>query len=170
MSDSNGNGTEPQDTPASEFRRVREQGERITIPSTGRVVRMRVVKPAYLLRLGKIPDPLAELVMGILYGTLKAGDWQKFFALPERREQTIDMLESLRVVCTAALVHPCVVDEPSADDEIHIDDLEDGEQRYIFDLALREATGLSRFRAQQESNLDAVEQVENDAVPAEQPV
>lgn len=170
MAELNGNGTEPQDTPAAEFRRVREQGERITIRTTGRVVRMRVVKPAYLLRLGKIPDPLAELVMGILYGTLKAGDWQKFFALPERLEQTLDMLESLRIVCTAALVHPRIVDEPSAADEMHIDDLEDGEQRYIFDLAFREATGLSRFRAQQESGLDAVEQVENDAVPTEQPV
>lgn len=148
---------------------MREQGERITIRSTGRVVRMRVVKPAYLLRLGKIPNPLAELVMAILHGTLKREDWQKFFALPERMEQTVEMLESLRVVCTAALVHPRVVDEPSADDEIHIDDLEDGEQRFIFDLALMEATALSRFRLQQETGVEPVADEPGDEQPTEQP-
>lgn len=156
-----------QETPAAEFRRVREQGERITIRSTGRVVRMRVVKPAALLRLGKIPNPLSELVMSILHGTLKREDWQKFFALPERIEQELEMLESLRVVCTAALVYPHVVDEPQSDDEIHIDDLEDGEQRFIFDLALMEATALSRFRLQQEAGVEPVGDSTGDEQPTE---
>lgn len=169
MSEATSNGDLGDVTPASEFRRVREQGERITIPSTGRTVRMRVVKTANLLRLGKIPDPLAELVIKTLYGQMTREQYANFFELAERKEHAADMLESLRVVCTAALVHPRIVDVPEGDDEIHIDDLEDGEQRYIFDLALLEATDLSRFRVQQEERLVAVAQVAVNEVQTEQP-
>lgn len=164
---SSGNGADLPVTPAAEFRRVRTQGEKITIPSTGRIVRMRTVKPAYLLRLGKIPDPLAELVIRLLYGQLTNEQYQAFFDLQERKEHAVDLAESLRVVCTAALIDPVIVDEPQAGNEIHIDDLEDGEQRYIFDLALLEATALSRFRQQQAANVDVVSPSEVHAEQAE---
>lgn len=154
------NGADLPVTPAAEFRRVREQGEKITLKPTGRIVRMRTVKPAYLLRLGKIPDPLAELVIRILHGQITDAQYRAFFDLSERKEHALELTESLRVVCTAALVSPRVVDEPQADDEIYIDDLEDAEQRYIFDLALLEATALSRFRLQQESHVEPVPQSE----------
>lgn len=148
----------PTVTPASEFRRVREQGEIVTIRSTGRVVRMRVVKPSALLKLGDIPDPLAELVMRIMFGQITNEEYAEFFALQERKERAVELAESLRVVCTAALIEPRIVDDPQADDEIHIDDLEDAEQRFIFDLALLEATGLSRFRARQAQDVEPVAQ------------
>lgn len=165
----NGNGAEPlaNVTSAAEFRRVREQGEVITLPSTGRKVRMRVVKPSHLLRLGKIPDPLSDLVVKILFGPITTAEYDAFFSLDERKGHALDMVESLRVVCTAALLEPRIVDNPQADDEIHIDDLEDGEQRQIFDLALLEATGLSRFRERQEATLDTVAENEGDAQQAE---
>ena len=154
-------------TSAAEFRRVREQGEVITIPQTGRVVRMRVVKPAALLRLGTIPDPLSDLVIHILYGKVTHAEYESFFELKERKEQAVDLADSLRVVCTAALIEPRIVDEPQADDEIHIDDLEDSEQRFIFDLAMLEATGLSRFRQRQASDVEPVAPEQELALPAE---
>jgi hypothetical protein len=93
-------------------------------------------------------------VIGILYGQLSSEQYAQFFTLGERKDQVLDLLESLRIVCTAALIDPKIVDEPLADNEITIDDLEDTEQRYIFDLALLEATALSRFREQQEQEAD----------------
>lgn len=155
---------EPAPTPAAEFRRVREQGETITLPTTKRVVQMRTVKPAALLRLGKIPDPLSELVMRILYGQMSSEEYKAFFALPERKEQALELSESLRVVCTAALIHPRLVDEPG-DDEIHIDDLEDSEQRYIFDLALLEASELRRFRRRQAQDVGDVADEQEPELP-----
>jgi hypothetical protein len=162
-----GNGADLPVTPAFEFRSVRERGEKITIKSTGRIVRMRTVKPAYLLRLGKIPDPLSELVMGILYGKITSAQYEAFFDIAERKENAVELTESLRIVCTAALVEPRIVDDPQADNEIHIDDLEDREQRYIFDLALLEATDLSRFRRQQETDVEPVSQSETNEQQAE---
>lgn len=143
----------PSVTPAYEFRRVREEGEIITIPSTGRRVRIRTVKPAALLRLGKIPDVLATFVMRSLYGQVTNEEYERFFSMPERMEHAMELAESLRVICTAALIEPRIVEAPQAEDEIHIDDLEDREQRYLFDLALMEASDLRRFREQQEADL-----------------
>lgn len=146
---------------------MREQGEIITIPKTGRVVQLRAVKPAALLRLGKIPDPLSELVIRILYGQLTDEEYERFFNLPERMEQALDMAESLRVVCTAALVYPRIVDEPQADDEIQIDDLDDAEQRYLFELAFLEASDLTSFRERQTRRLESVAEDEDHTPPAE---
>lgn len=158
---SSGNGADLPVTLAGEFRKMREQGEKITLP-TGRIVRMRVVKPSYLLKLGKIPDFLSELVIQILYGKITDEQYKAHFAPNERKDHAVEMSESLRVVCTAALVEPKVVDNPQADDEIHIDDLEDSEQRFVFDLALLEASTLSRFRQKQIADVAGMEQGQSD--------
>lgn len=163
---SSGNGADLPITPASEFRRAREQGEKITLP-TGRIVLMRTVKPSLLLKLGKIPDFLSELVIQILYGKITNEQYQAHFAPNERKEHAIEMAESLRVVCMGALIYPRVVEDPQADDEIHIDDLQDNEQRFIFDLALLEASDLSRFRERQEANVEPVSQGEGTEYEAE---
>jgi hypothetical protein len=169
MIETNGNGATPgpTPTPAAEFRRIRERGEIIPLPTTGRVVRMRIVKPSALLKLGKIPDPLTELVIKILYGQVSPEQYAQFFELADRREHAEDLAESFRVVCTAALIEPKVVDNPQADDEIHIDDLEDSEQRYIFDLALLEATGLSRFCKRQAELMESMDEGASAPLPAE---
>jgi hypothetical protein len=154
-------------TPAAEFRKGREQGEVVTLAPTGRVVRMRTVKPRHMLQLGEIPDILAELVIKVLYGQMTPEEYRDFFALSERKEHALALTESLRVVCTAALIEPRIVENPQADDEIGIDDLEDGEQRIVFDLALLEASALSRFRARQETTVEPVDDGQGDAQPAE---
>lgn len=167
MTEQNGHTPPAPLTPAAEFRRMREQGETVTIAPTGRRVRMRTVKPATLLREGHIPDMLAELVIGILYGKITEEQYQAFFSLNERKEHALELAESLRVVCAAALLEPRVVEDPQADDEIHIDDLEQGEQRFIFDLAFLEASGLRRFRHLQETDVEPVAQEPEPELPAE---
>src|SRR5690606_8854315 len=107
------------------------------------------------------------IAMRLLYGQMTTEQYDAYFDAVERKEQAAEMAESLRVVCTAALLYPRIVDDPSADDEIHIDDLEDGEQRVIFDLALVEASALSRFRERQAQPVEPVAQQQSDPEQAE---
>lgn len=167
MAGENGIGPELTVTPAAAFRRGREQGELVRLTVTGRVVRMRTVKPSHLLQLGTIPDVLADLVARVMYGKLSNEEYNAFFDVSERKEHALALAESLRVVCTAALLEPRIVGEPQADDEIAIDDLEDNEQRFIFDLALLEATALSRFCARQAADVELVAAGEAAGLPAE---
>jgi len=154
-------------TPASEFRKGREVGEVVTLPSTNRKVRMRTVKMDRLLELGDIPDVLSNLVVESLYGEMTNEKYRQFFTLVERKEHALEMTRALKIVCTAALIEPKIVDDPQADDDISIDDLEYTERRVIFDLALLEASGLSRFRQRQEEDLESMDNVEDNIFQAE---
>lgn len=144
-------------TTAAEFHSQRLEGEIVTLPSTGRLVRMKAVKPAELLRLGGVPDILAELVIGFLYGHITEEQYKDFFSPAEKIEQALDLIESLRIVCTCALIEPEIQEVPDVDNGIiTIDDLEDTEQRLIFDLAMLGASSLHSFCKEQEAALEAL--------------
>lgn len=144
-------------TTAAEFHANRLEGELITLPSTGRTVRMKAVKPAELLHLGEIPDVLAELVIGFLYGNITEEQYKDFFSPAEKKEKAIDLIDSLRIVCTCALIEPIIGTlAESGENVITIDDLEDTEQRLIFDLAMLGASSLRDFRQEQEAALAVV--------------
>lgn len=153
-------------TPAAEFRKMREQGVEITLPS-GRVVRMRTVTPDRLLKLGKIPDILTQLVIKMFYGQVTSGDFNGFLDAREELEQTFAQFESLRVVCTAGLLEPRIVDNPQADDEIAIDDLTMSERGWIFRLAFVEADDLATFRQRQTPNVEVVPDGDQDSEPTQ---
>jgi hypothetical protein len=120
-----------------------------------------------LLKLGEIPDVLSTLVVKLLYGQISEAEYRDFFTETEKRERALEMAESLRIVCTAALLEPRIVENPEADDEISIDDLEDSEQRIIFDLAMLEASALTRFRERQEELVGAMDGLEDDEFQTE---
>ena len=148
-------------TSAAEFRAHREEGELITLPPTGRVVRMKAVKPAELLALGDIPEPLAELVISFLYGTLTEEQYADFFTPKEKREQAVDLIKSLELVATCAMLEPTIVKAGFDDlNSILADDLEDSELRYIFDLAMMGASHLTEFRLEQEAPVELVADIE----------
>lgn len=156
-------------TPETEWqtlRSVREEGVLQRMPS-GRVIRMRNVTPDRLLRLGQIPDVLAAVALKGLYGQLRQDDLQEFIASKENVEDAIKMAESLRVVCTAALIYPRIVDEPQAEDEIHIDDLPVYDRNWIFMLAFQEADALRSFRFEPIADVDDVPEHGEDEQPAE---
>ena len=145
-------------TSAAEFHEHRLEGELITLPPTGRVVRMRAVKPAQLLALGEIPEPLADLVIAFLYGSLDEDQYQNFFSPKEKREQAIEMIKSLEIVAECAILEPMIVKDAIANPEgIEVADLEDSELRYIFDLAMMGASHLREFRLQQEAPVEPVD-------------
>ncbi len=144
-------------TSAADFHNDRVEGEVILLPSTGRYVRIMAVKPAELLRLGEIPDVLAELVIGFLYGNITEDDYKEFFSPADKKEKALDLIESLRIVCTCALLEPTIGEVLNIDENvILIDDLEDSEQRLIFDLAMLGASSLRDFRKEQEATLATV--------------
>ena len=159
-------------TSAAEFREHRLEGELITLPPTGRVVRMKAVKPAELLALGDIPEPLAELVIAFLYGSLSEDQYADFFSPKEKREQALDLIESLRIVATCAMLEPVIASKDyDGPDSISVDDLEDSELRYIFDLAMMGASHLKDFRLEQEAPVELVadeqEPVDDTELPSE---
>lgn len=134
---------------------VREQGVLLQIQS-GRRVLMRNVTPDALLKLGKIPDILTPLVLKMVYEGVETEEITAFWAPRERVDETLEMLESLRVVCTAALIYPRIVDNPQAEDEIAIEDLSLAERGSIFHLALQPAELLQRFRVQPQTDVEPV--------------
>jgi hypothetical protein len=133
-------------TKGSEWRRNREEGEIIQLPYSGKLVRMRTVRPDHLLKLGRIPDPLTKLVVDMVFGKTETKDIDSFLEEQSSVEAAKDMLESLRVVCTAGIIEPKIVDNPVADDEIAIDDIELADRGYIFRLVFVPAEALSNFR------------------------
>ena len=155
-------------TSAAEFHEHRLEGEIVTLPPTGRIVRMRAVKPAQLLALGDIPEPLADLVIAFLYGSLDEDQYQNFFSPKEKREQAIEMIKSLEIVATCALLEPKVVEDSKLEMKgIEIEDLEDSELRYIFDLAMMGASHLREFRLEQEAPVEPVDDSEEPVDEAE---
>ncbi len=152
-------------TSAAEFRSMREQGVLQTIPPAGRVVRLRTVTPDRLLRLGKLPDILTKLVIKMFYEGVSPSEFNKFLEQREIIEEILEQVESLRVVCTAGLLEPRIVDNPQGADEISIDDLSMAERGWIFRLVLQEAEFLATFRHGQTPDVEAVPDVQNDGQP-----
>lgn len=149
-------------TPAAEFRAVRERGVIVPLPS-GRVVRMRSVRPDQLLKLGHIPDVLATLALKHMYGKLSDTEFYAFTDVRDAIPDALAVVESLRVVCTAALIEPRIVETPQADDEIAIDDLTLRDRQHIFDLAFSEVSALASFRDEPDTAVAAVPDEPGDA-------
>lgn len=146
-------------TPATVFRKEREaaeQGIPLELPATGRVVLVRTVTPEQLLRFGKIPDILTSLVLKMIYDGVKDEDVKTFLLERPSAEETMQMVETLRIVCTAALVYPRIVDDPQADDEIHITDLSLDERGWIFRLVFHPAEILTNFRLEPLGDVEPV--------------
>lgn len=166
MSKKNGDGA-VELTPASEYRTMREQGVPQTLLS-GRKVKMRAVTPDKLLRGGRVPDILTPLVLKMLKGEVENEEIDNFYG--QERDEVKDnlaMIDSVNVVCEAALVYPRVVDMPEGDDEISIDDLSLTDRFWIFKLAFQPAEVLSRFRLESLANVDSSADSEGDEQPPE---
>lgn len=168
MSDNNGNGEghEYQVTPASEFRAMREQGVVQRLLS-GRTVRLRTVTPDRLLKLGHLPDILTPLVTKMIYQDVNDQELKQFIQPRDTVTETLELLESLRIVCEAGLISPRIVDNPQADDEIRIDDLTLAERGYVFRLVFQPAEVLRTFRYEPTRDVDAAHKEQGIPQPTE---
>lgn len=146
--------TKPTPTPASEWRRPREQGYTVIL-RTGKVVTLRPVALDRLLAAGKVPNLLLPVVTAILWSQVGVHDRMT----PEEiaAEEDKYRLELINLVVPAALVYPRLVDNPQADDEIGIDDLPFGDKLAIYTLAKLPAEVLGNFCEKQDRDVEPVQ-------------
>ncbi len=152
--------TEP--TSGREWRRAREEGYSVTLPS-GNVAVLRPVALDVMLAHGEIPDLLTPIATATLWKGVEV-DSDNADTEPEL---TLSMMRLFDVVARAAFMHPRIVDDPQADDEIGPEDVSLEDKAQVFSLAIQPARILAAFSAKQAAGLGPVPTGEDDQQPAE---
>lgn len=145
-------------TSGKEWRQPREQGVLVKLPS-GNFARIRSVGLDMLLKLGKIPDALTPLVarkMGL------PGDEPIPLTDPKGLALVLELAEA---VCCSAFISPRIVEDPTDDDEIAIDDLALEDKLFVLGVIERPARELESFRFEPPIDVEPVpsESVDDDA-------
>lgn len=155
-------------TPAAAFRSMRETGVLQTLPS-GRVVRLRTVTPDRLLRLGKLPNPLRSLMLRMVFETVPFDEVLKLKEPKEQVEEALEVVDTLNVVCEAALLEPSIGSSTGSlgENQISVDDLTLAERGWIFELVFMPAEALATFRWQPEPDVGTLPNGQNDGQPTE---
>jgi hypothetical protein len=148
-------------TTGAEWRKTRENGVEVTLPS-GHTAALRNINLAALLVKGVIPDPLTGTVMELINGG-KTAERMK----PEQMLRATAALQE--AVCKLAFVNPKVVDEPQTDNEIHIDDVAFIDQEFVLRLLQTpvEVLAKSQFLQEQSPTVEPVsegEAIQNTAI------
>lgn len=161
------NGKEPQKdherlqpTSGSEWRRAREEGYTVPLPS-GKVATLRPVALDQLLRNGSIPDLLSPVAARALW---QETDSDKIAENPKLNK---DYLELIDLIVPLALMMPKVVENPKGEGEIAFEDIDFMDKVGIFNLAIQPAELLKTFRDQQESRLSTLRDSKNNIEQAE---
>lgn len=140
-------------TTGTQWRKAREQGEVVELPS-GKVARLRPLSLLGLIAQGRIPDPLSALVTEMIAGETKV-------------VANFEMFESfgdlLKLACVVAFVEPKIVDNPEADDEISIQDVDFDDQLFVFNRVQTEVNLTKPFRGKPSGDVEAV--ASSDSVP-----
>lgn len=144
-----------QATAGDEWRKIRETGVEVQLPS-GKVARLRNVRIAKLLMGGLISDTLTPIV----YEMLNGKDGEKKLA----RTPTNDVLEAStalkEAMCREAFVFPRIVkagEDATNYDEITIDDVAEEDQEFVMALLYSSAERLAaRFPPRSEEDVSPV--------------
>jgi hypothetical protein len=128
-------------TSGKAWRKAREEGIEITLIS-GNVVAIRPLDIDFFLREGRVPDFLASTVNRLIEGVeTKPPD-------EEQAEKNLtEWMPFLNRMVTAAFVNPRIVENPTQDDEISIDDVRYLDKLMLYRLFLRPVAVLRSFRA-----------------------
>lgn len=137
-------------TSGAQWRKRTRGGVVLTLPS-GNVARVRSVSPDTVLRLGKIPDALTPIVADLMTGRI---DETKG---PSTYEELMGYTEFTNSVIAAALLEPRVVDDPQAEDEIAIDDIEWVDKEFLVALFGRTTQFLESFRQKQIGHVEPMD-------------
>lgn len=120
----------------------------LRLPS-GRVARIRAVGPDVILRHGSLPDSLTPIIARIMDGNSES-------AQPQTLDDLRGMTDFINIVCRCAMVDPRVVDEPTDDHEIGIDDMDWPDKEFLMGAVGASTRLLENFRDQQAGYVDAV--------------
>lgn len=156
MSENNGNGLQQHATSAVEWKKSRKEGVLLELPS-GNTAMLRPVDFTMVMRLGKLPDTLTPIVIELFNGNeYEINDVEAFN----------NFWEIVNAIIPIAFVSPKVVEKPTKEDEIGLDDVSDVDKAYVFTLLGHSARDLHSFRQEQEKRLEhlhAGEDVESEA-------
>ncbi len=148
-------------TPASEWRKPREEGYEITLLS-GRTAKLRPVALDVLISSGGLPDVLTPFAAQTLWQEREPDE------IADAAEMAKSYSELINAIVPAAFLYPKVVENPEEDDEIGLDDIDFADKIQVFNLATAGAMALRKFRDQQGGNVEAGPDREGDGDKAEQ--
>lgn len=147
-------------TPAAEWRRPREEGIEIQLPS-GKVVRLRPVSMSTMLLDGSIPDLLSPLAAKTIWIGDKSLEAEDELSFEKIKDVAPEMLKLHNIITKEGLVYPRVVDDPQEDDEISLKDIDDGDKAAVFAYVTQGVYALEFFRDQQSADVESVPNGEN---------
>lgn len=155
-------------TSGKEWRKAREEGFPFRLDS-GRMVRLRPVSLAALIRRGDIPNLLIPVVADMLWRKSRTDDrTAEQMAADDSAEEEKWFFDLSGVIIRDCLVAPRVVDNPQADDEISLDDISFSDQLAIYRFAKLPAEVLEMFLPQQNGDVATLPAGE-DIQPTPQP-
>jgi len=133
-------------TTAIEWRKAREEGEVVTLPS-GKTARLRTLSLLRLLERGTIPDSLSGIIQEMMGGEKKVANTLETFQ---------SLSELMALVCQLSFVYPKIVDDPQADDEINIEDVAYDDQFHVFNWSQKEIALMTPFRQKRDGDVETV--------------
>jgi hypothetical protein len=125
-------------TSGADWRKTREQGLEVEFPS-GNVARLRNVPIAKLLMGGLISDTLTPIVHDMLSGS--AGE--KRLAKTPTPDVLAASIALKEAMCKEAFAYPRIVDTPTGNDEISIEDVAEEDQEFVMTLLYSSAERLA---------------------------
>lgn len=147
-------------TQGKAMREMREAGVVLPFPS-GNNYRVRLVGAARLLRRGSLPNVLLSFAIDAIYNGVSVEKLDAFLTLQDKEENVLEFMKSLRIICEEMFMDPLVVENPTADNEVFIDDIAPIDQGWAFKLAFAPAEALRPFRAESESDVVSVPELES---------
>jgi hypothetical protein len=149
MSD-NGNQT-LQPTNGATWREPYEKGEIVELPS-GKIARLGPANVEILIKaMGDLPDALTSVIANLFIGE---GDGDLGLNSLTDLAGFVDLGNAL---CRASFLEPKVVDNPQKANEIAPEHIHFMDKVFILERALSEAMSLDKFRPQQKSHVETVD-------------
>lgn len=135
-------------TPAAVWRAPRLEGYLKQLPS-GRMARLRPVSPADLLLRDDLPSLVKPVIARMLFEGID-NPTREIRQMVEQgegdpRQTSREAMVLYDLVCRLAFVEPQIVDNPQADKEIHIDDVELLDRNFVFNICTLGANALRDF-------------------------
>lgn len=133
-------------------------GVEIEFPS-GNVARLRPFGAEVLLNYGKLPNILTPVVAEMVEGKFKGFN-------PSIAEELNLMLAFIDCICRYSFIEPRVVDNPRADDEISVLDIDFQDKMFLLNLINRPAGAMLTFRPEQAGAVGTVDESTGNENPA----
>ncbi len=144
------NGQQP--STALEWRKAREVGELVPLPS-GLSARLRPADLMKMVKLGKIPDLLSPLAAKVVWAEQEPGE------IGETLEMAMGYYDLISIVIPSIFVYPKVVMDDGAelaDDEILLADIGQDDRVIAFNLAISGVSAMRQFRERQNEFMAAL--------------